>query len=127
MSSIPKTPIPVNGLVPWKNLIKRIEARKSHPALGWLYTIHEHLVGGALVIWCNITQQELVMEMDLFARFRVGDAVQISKKHLTKVVARKWNFSTGTFDYHIDGAPDGRKLVMDQDRLAARITAVAQP
>lgn len=127
MTAIPKTPIPVHGLVPWKNVITRIEARRAYPLLGWLYTIHEQQIGGALVIWCNITQEELVKEMVLFGRYRVGEQVRISRRHITKVVARKWNFDTGTFDYHIDGAPDGRKLVMDQERLAARITAVAQP
>jgi hypothetical protein len=127
MSTIPKTPIPVHGRIPWKNLIARIEARKEHPVLGWLYVIHERQAGGAMVIWSNITQEEVVAEMDRFGRYRVGEHVRISRSHITKVVARKWNFTTGTLDYHIDGAPDGRKLVMDQERLAARITAVAQP
>lgn len=45
---------------------------------------------------------------------------------LVRFTARMWNFDAGTFYYHIDGIPDGR-LVMDQARLAARITAVAQP
>ena len=73
MSSIPKTPIPFHGRILWKNLIARIEARKEHPVLGWLYTIHEQQLGGALVIWCNITQAEVVAEMDAFARWKVGE------------------------------------------------------
>lgn len=124
--SIPKTPIPVHGKVPWKNVILRIEVRKPHPVFGWVYTIHEPQVGGPLVIWNNVSQQELVMEMEKFGRWRVGEQVKISRQHNTKIIARKWNFDTGTFDYHIDGSPDGKVLVMEQSKLAARITAVAQ-
>lgn len=127
MPSIPKTPIPLHGRVPWRQDIRRIEARRSHPVLGWLYTIYEQQFGGALVIWCNITQEELVREMEVFGRWKVGEQVMISRKHIAKVIARKWNFTTGTFDYHVHGIPDQPKLVMDQGRLAARITAVAQP
>lgn len=127
MSSIPTTPIPVHARVPWKNGIRRVEAHRPHPVFGWLYTIHEQQLGGALVIWCNITQKELVHEMDAFGRWKVGEQVRVSRKHPAKVIARKWDFRAGTFNYHISGIPDQPKLVMDQERLAARITAVAQP
>lgn len=124
--SIPTNPIPVHGKVPWRNVIRRVEARKAHPVLGWVYTIHEPVIDGPLTIWNNVSQQELVAEMEKFGRYRVGEQVKISRKHTTKIVARKWNFNTGTFDYHIDGSPDGQTLVMEQSKLAARITAVAQ-
>lgn len=125
MSSIPKTPCPVGGLVPWRQGVRRIEARRAHSVLGWLYSIQEQQFGGALVIWCNVTQGELVTEMDAFARWKVGERVHVSRKHPAKIIARKWNFQSGTFDYHVEGIPDQPGLVMDQERLAARITAVA--
>ena len=77
-------------------------------------------------MWNNVSQQELVTEMEEFGRCKVGDHVKISRQHTAMFIARKWNFDAGTFDYHISGAREGRTLVMEQSRLAVRIAAVAQ-
>jgi len=124
MLSIPKNPCPVGGLVRWMNGTWPIVNRSAHPVLGWLYVIHEKRNVEGLVIWANVSQEELVREMDRHARFQVGDRVRLGPMVRRAIVARKWNFGTGTMCYKLEGARPGREHVLDQEELLARIKAV---
>lgn len=79
-----------------------------------------------LVIWANTSQEEIVREMGAFARFKPGDHVRIGSWTTRKVMARKWNFDTGTMTYTIEGNRDGREWVMDQSQVLARIKAAEE-
>lgn len=126
MLSIPKTPCPVGGLVPWMGQLCPIKAKKPQPVYGWVYTIHEKRADMGLVIWANISQEEIVREMYRFARFKPGDHVQLGNWSARKVISRKWDFEKGTMVYAIEGNRDGRELVMEQDQLLARIKAATE-
>ena len=126
MLSIPRSPCPVGGLIPWMGGLWPIAGRKPHPVFIWLYTIHEKRKDMGLVIWANTSQEEIVREMGAFARFKPGDQVRIGSWNTRKVMARKWNFDTGTMTYTIEGNRDGRQWVMDQDQLLARIKAAEE-
>lgn len=124
MLSIPKNPCPVGGLVRWMNGTWPIVNRSPHPVLGWLYVIHEKRHGDGLVIWANVSQEELVREMEKHARFRVGTHVRLGPMTSRTIVARKWNFITGTMCYKLEGGRPGRELVLDQEELLERIKAM---
>lgn len=126
MLSIPKTPCPVGGLIPWMGGLWPIAGRRAHPVFIWLYTIHEKRPDMGLVIWANISQEEIVREMGLFARFKPGDRVRIGSWDARKVLSRKWDFDKGTMHYSIEGMRAGKELTMDQDQLLARIKAAAE-
>jgi hypothetical protein len=126
MLSIPKTPCPVRGLVPWMGGLWPIASRKAHPMLGWLYVIHEKRDNMGLVIWANVSQEEVVREMDKFARFRPGSPVRIGAWNTRKVLTRKWDFERGTMVYTIEGPREGRPWQADQDQLLARIKATEE-
>ncbi len=126
MLSIPKTPCPVGGLVPWMQGVWPIAGKREHPIFGWLYTIHEKREDMGLVIWANISQEEIVREMGRFARFKPGDQVRLGAWNEKKVMARKWDFERGTMLYAIEGNRAGKAWTMDQDQLLARITAAEE-
>lgn len=103
-----------------------IKSRKQHPVYGWTYVIHEHVKGSGLVIWANVSQEDVVKEMDLWAKFKVGDPVQIGTFNVRTVIGRKWDFQTGTMKYVIEGSRSGRDWTMDQDELERRIKAATE-
>ena len=92
---IPKTPCPVHGLVPFWNGIYPIVSKKPHPVLLWLYTIHAKAVDQALVIHYNVSQEDIVKEIELFCKFKIGDTVvaRVTVKEL-KTEKRRAVFST---------------------------------
>ena len=94
-----------------------ILAAKPHPSLGWLYRIDVQREGGALVCWCNITQQEVVAAMNAWAKFKVGQAVSIGAFSPRYIRGRKWDFRRGTFLYIIEGYREGREEWMDEEGL----------
>ena len=122
---IPTTPCPIHGLVPFWNGVFPIVAKKEHPVLVWLYTIHVKQADQALVVHYNVSQEEVVQEMDLFCRFRVGDTVELGPFARRRIVGRKWNFQRGTMVYSIEGNRPGRDLGMEQEELYRRIQAAA--
>ena len=126
MLSIPKTPCPVGGLVPWMAQLCPIKAKKPHPVYGWVYTIHEKRKEMGLVIWANVSQEEIVQEMDRFASFKPGVDVQIGAWNTRKVLARKWDFEKGTMIYTVSGSREGKHWTMDQEQLLARINAATE-
>ncbi len=122
--TIPKTPCPVGGLVPLMGGVWPITARKAHPVLGWLYTIHEKRTDAGLVIHYNVSQEDLVHEIDLVCKFKINDPVRIGAFNVRHVVGRRWDFQNGRIIYQInDSLRTGRAHYMDQNELIARIRA----
>ena len=125
--AIPKTPCPVGGLVPLMNGIWPIVGRKPHPVLLWLYTIHEKRKDAGLVIHYNVSQEDIVKEIDLFCQYTINCAVQLGATHVRYVVGRKWSFEGGTVVYAInDARRTGRTIYMDQEKLSERIRGLAE-
>ena len=98
-----------------------IKARKEHPVYGWTYTLHDQRPGNALVIWANVSQEDIVKEMDLSAKYRVGEAVQVGQWGARFIRRRKWNFKRGEFTYVIDGMRDGRDWWMGESEIERRV------
>ncbi len=126
MLSIPNTPCPVGGLVPWMGGLWPIAGRRPHPVFIWLYTIHEKREDMGLVIWANTSQEDVVREMDKFARFKPGDQVRLGTWGTRKVMARKWDFDKGTMRYIIEGMRKGKTWVADQEQLLQRLKAAEE-
>jgi len=120
---IPKTPCPIQGLVPFWNGIYPIISKRPHPVLVWLYTIHAKAADQALVIHYNVSQEDIVKEIELFCKFKIGDTVELGPFARRGIVGRKWNFQTGTMVYVLEGNRPGRELSMDQQELIRRIEA----
>ena len=93
---VPKTPCPNQGLVPFWNGIYPIITKKPHPVLGWLYTIHAKAKDQALVIHYNVSQEDIVKEIELFCTFKVGDSVELGPFNRRSILGRKWDFGRGT-------------------------------
>jgi hypothetical protein len=110
-------PAPVGGLVPWRKMLCPILACRPHPVLHWLYTLKEEHDGTAPVLWCNVTQQELVDAMNAWARFKVGQSVHIGAFSPRYIRRRQWDFRRGCFLYIIEGNRDGREVWMDEKGL----------
>ena len=91
--------------------------------MGWIYTINEVRDGGPVVMWKNVSQEEVVREMDLSAKFRVGDAVQVGTWGARYIRRRKWNFIRGAFAYAVDGMRDGRDWWMEEHEIERRVEA----
>jgi len=122
---IPKTPCPIAGLVPFWNGIYPIISKKPHPVLLWLYTIHAKATDQALVIHYYVSQADIVKEIELFCKFKVGDTVQLGPFNRRSILGRKWDFRTGTMIYVLEGNRAGRDLPMEQEELVRRIFLTA--
>lgn len=125
-TKLPQSACPVGGLVPWMNTRCPIASCKPHPVFGWLYVLHEKRNTEGLVIWVNVSQEEIVEAMRATARYAVGDLVELGPCLSRRIRARKWNFSTGSFTYLIEGAREGRDFAMDEAQLTERIRAAAE-
>ena len=124
--AIPKTPCPVQGLVPWMGAVWPIVFRSAHPVFGWLYTIHEKAPDRPLCIHYNVSQEQVVKAMEDFATFKRGEYVHFGRNGRRYIVGRKWSFESGTFIYKMEGAREGREWSVAQDELEERIKAVEE-
>ena len=123
---IPKTPCPVHGLVPFWNGIYPIISKTPHPVLLWLYTIHAKAKDQALIIHYNVSQEDIVKEIELFCKFKIGDTVELGPFNRRSILGRKWDFGKGTMIYLLEGNRAGRDLAMEQAELVRRIEAAGQ-
>ena len=123
---VPKTPCPIQGLVPFWNGIYPIITKKPHLVLGWLYTIHAKAKDQALIIHYNVSQEDIVKEIELFCTFKVGDTVELGPFNRRSIVGRKWDFGRGTMIYLLEGNRAGRDLPMEQEELVRRIEAAGE-
>lgn len=121
MSSILKTPCPVGGLVPWMRGVWPIMSRKPHPVFLWLYAIDQKEPDRPRCFHYNISQEDIVKEMDLCAKYKVGDAVQVGKLSIRRIAARKWDFQRGMFAYMVEGSRPDRNWTMLEDEVERRI------
>jgi len=119
--TVPKTPCPVGGLVPWMNGRWPIASRKEHPLFGWLYVIHEKRNDLGLVIWANVSQEDVVRQMEAAALFRVGALLELGPMMNRRIVQRKWNFQKGAFTYLLEGSRPGREFPMEEEDLLVRM------
>ena len=126
MSSIPKTPCPVGGLVPWMRGVWPIMSRKPHPVFLWLYAIDQKEPDRPRCFHYNISQEDIVKEMDLCAKFKVGDAVQVGKLSMRRIVARKWDFQRGMFAYMVEGGRPDRNWTMLEEEVERRIKGATE-
>ena len=120
---IPKTPCPIQGLVPFWNGIYPIVTKKPHPVLVWLCTIHAKAVDQALVIHYNVSQEDIVKEIELFCKFKVGDSVELGPFNRRSILGRKWDFGRGTMIYLLEGNRAGRDLSMVQTEVVGLMEA----
>ena len=123
MMSIPTTPCPVKGLVPWAGGVWPIHWRGPHPVLGWVYTIHVKPPNEALQIHWNVSQADIVKAMEAFATYRPNQQVQLGPMMRRTIISRKWSFERGTFFYLLEGSRPGREWSMEQGELEKRIEA----
>ena len=126
MITVPKTPCPVGGLVPWVTGIWPIASRKPHPVFGWLYVLHEKRPDTGLVIWANVSQEEIVHGMAEVAKYKVHAAVELGPFQRRRILSRKWNFEKGRFTYFLEGNRPGRDFAMDEEQLTERIRAATE-
>ena len=126
MPSIPKTPCPVGGLVPWMRGSHPIMSRKPHPVLGWLYTIDQKEKDRPRCFHYNVSQEEIVKEMDLTARFKIGDAVQLGPLAMRRIIARKWDFERGMFKYSVEGTRPAREWTLLEEEVERRIKGATE-
>ena len=117
----------VHGLVPFWNGIYPIISKTPHPVLLWLYTIHAKAKDQALIIHYNVSQEDIVKEIELFCRYKVGDSVELGPFARRRIVGRKWDFQTGTMVYQLEGNRQGSEVSMDQQELTRRIEEAVQP
>lgn len=61
-----------------------------------------------LVNWANISQEEILREMDLFSQFKPGVHLLIGSWDARKVPAREWDFDKEAMDYSMEGMYEGR-------------------
>jgi hypothetical protein len=123
---VPKTPCPVGGKVPWVNGVWPIASRKQHPVLGWLYVIHEKRSGDGLVIWANVSQEDIVKKMEEVARYKPGMLLDLGGSQKRRVLGRKWHFERATFFYLIEGKRGGESFTLDEVQLTARIKGATE-
>lgn len=100
--------------------------RRPHPVFVWLYAIDQKDPTGPRAFHYNVSQEDIVKEMDRTARFKVGDAVQVGSFSARMILARKWNFERGMFAYRVEGARPDRNWTMDEDELERRIKGVTE-
>ena len=93
---------------------------------GWLYVIHEKRGDVGLVIWANVSQADVVAQMEAVARFPVGALLELGPMMNRRIVQRKWNFQTGAFTYLLEGSRPGREFPMDEEELIARVKDVRE-
>lgn len=122
---VPTVPCPIQGLVPWERGIFPITSKRPHPVLHWLYTIHVRHKDQGLVVHHNVSQEELVQEMQLHMRFKIGESVELGPFARRLILGRKWQFQQGTVIYKIEGPRPGRELYMEQQELIRRVEKVA--
>ncbi|MBK7946937.1 MAG: hypothetical protein IPJ85_17255 [Flavobacteriales bacterium] len=126
MMSIPKTPCPVGGLVPWSRGVWPIQWRGPHAVLHWVYTIHEKPPNGPLHIHWNVSQADIVRAMETLAAYKPGDHVQLGPVVRRRILQRKWSFERGCFFYRIEGARTGREWSLSEVELLERMKAVVE-
>jgi hypothetical protein len=64
--------------------------------------------------------------MDLTAKYKVGDAVQIGSFSMRRILARKWDFERGMFKYMVEGSRAGRDWAMHEDEVERRIKSATE-
>lgn len=89
----------------------------------WLYTVHQHNPDRALVIWCNVSQEDILREMDQVTKFPVGSQLDLGPFNRVTVLKRKWDFEKGQMHYLISGKRLGRDWQVAEEDLIARIKA----
>lgn len=115
----------IGALVVWRNQIVPIANRWAYPD-GTLYLLHTHAPDGALVTDAQVTFGQLVSEMNSYARYCVGDKVNLGPWD-RYIKARWWNCRRGTVLYRInDFMDEGRnRVVLEQEELVRRAAELA--
>lgn len=121
---LPTTPCPVGGKVPWQNGIWPIVSRKEHPVLRWLYCIHQKHNG--LIIWANVSQEDIVRNMNEVALFKVHQTVYLGPFQQRTILQRKWDFERGCFVYFLEGNRPGREFAFSEAQLVEKVKAVEE-
>lgn len=124
--TVPNTPCPTGGLVPWEGGIWPIASSKPHPVFIWVYVIHVKRKDGPLVIWANVSQEEIVRGMAQVARFAVNSTVELGPFKRRTITARKWDFQRGMMCYRLAGDRPGRDHAMFETDLLERIKAAEE-
>ena len=107
---VPKTPCPIEGLVPWWGGIYPIRAKRAHPVLIWLYTIHTKAPDQAMTIHYNVCQEEIVREIDLRCQFKIHDTVELGPFARRTILGRRWDFLKGDVIYALEGSRPDRNV-----------------
>lgn len=121
MIAIPRTPVPLEGLVPLQGGVWPVVHRAAHPVFLWLYTVHQRTPDHALVIWCNVSQEDILREMERIAKFPVGSQLDLGPFNQVTVLKRKWDFEKGQMHYIISGKRPGREWRVAEAELITRI------
>lgn len=107
--------------MPWFGGVWPVSSKQAHPVLGWLYTIHTRNEVNGLIIHYNVSQEDIVREIDLHCTFKVGQTVELGPFARRRIMRRKWDFQRGEMVYFIEGPREGREWGVHQTELVRRI------
>ena len=79
-----------------------------------------------LVIWANVSQEEIVYAMEAVAHYKVGATVELGPFQRRTILQRKWNFEQGGFKYLIEGNRPGSEFALEEQALIQRIRAATE-
>ena len=91
-----------------------------------MYVIDQKQVNGPRAFHYNVSQEDIVKEMELCAKYKVGAAIQIGAFNMSRIMARKWDFERGMFKYMVEGTRAGRDWAMHEDEVERRIKAATE-
>lgn len=113
---IPKTPCPIEGLVPWWGGIYPRRGKRLHPVLIWLYTIHTKAPDQAMIVHYNVCQEEIVREIDLRCQFKVHDTVELGALCPARHTGAQVGFLKRRCGLRLGRFPSGPECVHGPDR-----------
>lgn len=103
-----------------------IMTRKAHAVFLWLHAIDQKEEDRPRCFHYNVSQEDIVKEMDLTAKFKVGDPVQLAKLTVRRIVGRKWNFEHGMFAYIVEGSRPDQNWTMLEEEVERRIKGATE-
>jgi len=80
----------------------------------------------AMIIHYNVSQEEIVREIDLRCKFKVHDTVELGPFARRTILGRKWDILKGDVVYALEGSRPDRNVDMDQTEMIRRTEGALQ-